>query len=76
MIIALALTILINGGVTAGIMTLTTKHSGRPGNEMFMAPPQDGKMAPPQEGKNNPPQNGQNNQNTPPADQSANETDG
>ena len=91
MTIALAATILINAGVTAGVMSLTAKHTGhdrpdiqtgsRPGTEMFSdnGSGSNGQMTPPQSGQMTPPQN---RQMTPPADvqnntqdQSANQSD-
>ena len=79
---ALAATILINAGVTAGVMSLTAKNNGhdrpdmqkgsRPGTEMFSenGPGSKGQMTQPQNGQMAPPQNGQNNnsQMTPPQD--------
>ena len=76
LVLALAATVLINAGVTAGVMALTARHDshGRPdmhggshpGSEMFShnMPGGNGQMTPPQNGQNNghmsPPQNGQN----------------
>lgn len=79
---ALAATILINAGVTAGVMSLTAKNNGpdrpdmqtgsRPGTEMFSdnGPGSDVQVTPPQNGQMAPPQNGQNNngQMAPPQD--------
>ena len=65
MVLALAGAILINAGVTAGVMSLTAKHNGhdgpdiqnggRPGSEMFSdkGPGGNGHMAPPQNGQSN-----------------------
>ena len=81
MTFALAAAILINAGVTAGVMALTAKHNdndrpdmvnrGRPGSEMFSenAPGGNGQMAPPQKEQNN------NEQKTPPADAQNNTQD-
>lgn len=75
LILALAATILVNAGVTAGVMALTAKHDShgipdmhggsRPGSEVFSHNMSggNGQMTPPQNGKNNkmaPPQNGHN----------------
>ena len=65
MALALAATVLINAGVTAGVMALTGKHKGhdrpdmktggRPGTEMHFknGPGSDRQMAPPQNGQDN-----------------------
>ena len=75
--IVMAAAILINAGITAGVMALTARHNGhdgpdmhggRPGSEMFRdnMSGDKGQMTPPQNGQMAPPQDGQNSsgQNT------------
>ena len=66
--LALAAAVLINAGVTAGVMALTARHNGhggpdmhgsRPGSEMFSKdkPGNNGQMRPKQKGQKNSEQN-------------------